>query len=111
MPLPLHDSSYFPALQQHCLSFPGVTEDHPWGDTAYKVHGKMFACVDKHPPLRVTVKADPSDADALVQHPLVAKASYVGRFGWVTITIEERAALELALGLIEMSYQLVARKR
>ena len=110
MTQPAHPSPYFSAIQQHCLGFPGATEDYPWGDIAYKIKGKMFACVDKAMPMQVTVKADPADADTLVQNPAITRASYVGRYGWVTIRIEETPTLELALGLIEMSHALV-RKR
>ena len=31
------------ALRQYALTFDGTHEDHPWGETVIKVHGKVFA--------------------------------------------------------------------
>ena len=107
----LHSSPYFPQLQAHCLTFPSVTEEYPWGDIAYKVNGRIFAAVDKTTPLQVTVKADPSDSETLLQHPAITKASYVGRYGWVTVTVEDEDVFNLALGLVEVSYGLVKKGR
>jgi predicted DNA-binding protein (MmcQ/YjbR family) len=33
----------------------------------------------------------------------------VGRYGWVSVAIEDEAALDQALALIEMSYELVRK--
>ena len=32
----------FERLRKRALGYPGATEDHPWGETAIKVNGKVF---------------------------------------------------------------------
>lgn len=106
-----HPSPYFPAVQAHCLSLPDAVEDYPWGEIVYKIKGKLFAAMGRSLPLRVTVKADPTDAHSLVQRQGIERAAYVGRYGWVTVTVEDTDTLNLTLGLIEVSYGLVRGKR
>ena len=69
----------------------------------------MFAALGGEEVTSVTVKAAPEDADVLVQMPHIAVAPYVGRYGWVTVAIEDEAALDQAMALISMSYDLVRR--
>ncbi len=106
-----HPSPHFPTVQAHCLSFPNAVEDYPWGDIVYKIKGKLFAATGRSLPLQVTVKAEPADADSLIQQPFIERAAYVGRYGWVTVTVEDPETLNLLLGLIEVSYDLVRGKR
>ncbi len=40
----------------------------------------------------------------------VEVASYVGRFGWVTVTVTGRDTLDLARCLIDLSYDMVRGK-
>ena len=90
----LPESLFAAEVQAFCLAFPGAYEDYPWGEVVYKVGAnKMFAMLSGRPGLQVTVKATPDDAAILTQFPNIAKASYVGRWGWVTITVEDEATL------------------
>jgi predicted DNA-binding protein (MmcQ/YjbR family) len=57
----------------------------------------------------VTVKATPEDAEELIEYPHISVAPYVGRYGWVSVAIEDEAALDQALALISMSYDLVRK--
>ncbi len=50
-------AAYFDAIQAHCLTKPGAVLDHPWGEFAFKVGGKMFVVTGDGSPLRLTVKA------------------------------------------------------
>jgi len=96
-------------IRNHCLAKPGAIEDEPWpGDTAWKVKGKIFAMGGKK---AVTVKSTPEKQSALVLLPAISKAAYVGRFGWVTIELQDKETLDLALDLIDESYAMVAGKR
>ncbi|MBS1715053.1 MAG: MmcQ/YjbR family DNA-binding protein [Armatimonadetes bacterium] len=88
-----------------CLSMPGAVEDHPWGDYAWKVGGKVF-CISGESGTGVTVKARPEDQEGLTQDPAVNVAAYVGRFGWVTVDVGA-GTTDLAEGLIADSYRLV----
>ena len=88
-PVLLPDSDYARALQAHCLALDGAWEDYPWGDVVFKVGAKMFAATGASLPVRVTVKATKDDAAVLAGLPIVAPARYIGRHGWVTITVAE----------------------
>jgi predicted DNA-binding protein (MmcQ/YjbR family) len=100
----------FDKIQAHCLAKPGAVQDEPWpGDTAFKVKGKIFAMGGHE---AVTVKNTVERQEMLVMHPHVRKAAYVGRFGWVTVDLVNSEALELAMDLIDESYEsVVAKKR
>lgn len=95
-------------VRARCMAKPGVVEEHPWDDTAWKVHGKIFAMGGGS---RVTVKATPDDQAVLTQQAAVSRAAYVGRFGWVTVEVTDQETLDLALELIDASFALVAHRR
>ncbi len=107
-PVLLPDSDYARALQAHCLALDGAWEDYPWGDVVFKVGAKMFAATGASLPVRVTVKATKDDAAVLAGLPSVAPARYIGRHGWVTITVADAATLDFARDLIVASHALVA---
>lgn len=95
-------------LRKHCMAFPGATEDYPWEEhVGWKVKGKLFA-IGGEDSNRVTVKSTLDKQAALVELEGVERAAYVGRFGWVTVTITDETSLDLAKGLIDESYELVA---
>ena len=95
-------------IRRHCLAKDGVTEEYPWGDVVWKVRGKIFAGAEdggNH----VTVCSDPAEQARLVEHPAIEVAKYVGRFGWVTVTVRDAKTLSLALELIDRSHARVAQ--
>jgi predicted DNA-binding protein (MmcQ/YjbR family) len=104
----LPDTEVARELQTYCLGFPGAFEDYPWGEVVYKVRGKVFCFLGGE---GVTVKATKDDAELLTQAPFIERAKYIGKHGWVTVTIEDESALSLAQELIATSYALVAPKR
>jgi predicted DNA-binding protein (MmcQ/YjbR family) len=97
-------------LRKHCMSKDGVVEEHPWGEVAWKVKGKMFA-LSSEGSTRVTLKATPEEQANLITHPCIEKAAYVGRFGWVVVDIQDKDTLGLALDLIDSSYAAVRGKK
>src|SRR5262249_39187806 len=105
-PMPLSKKQVFQQVRAHCLSKESAVEEHPWGDVAFKVGGKMFACTGEGA-AGVTVKATLEEQAILVQHPAIEAAAYVGRFGWVSITIGDAATLKLAKKLIDDSYEAI----
>jgi predicted DNA-binding protein (MmcQ/YjbR family) len=97
----------YASVREHCLSKQDVVEEYPWGDVVWKVRGKIFAA-SSDGNNRVTVKSSPDEQSRLIEHPAIEVAKYVGRFGWVTITIRSKKTLQLALELIDESYDSIA---
>lgn len=97
-------------VREHCLAKECATEEYPWGDVIWKVRGKIFAG-SSDGSNQVTVKATPEEQSTLIEHPAIEVAKYVGRFGWVTITVRNKRTLDLTLELIDRSYQSLASGR
>ena len=96
-------------LRKHCIAFPGAVEDYPWENhVGWKVKGKLYA-IGGEDSNQVTVKSMLDKQAALVELDGVEKAAYVGRFGWVTVTITDESSLDLAKGLIDESYAMIAK--
>ena len=110
-PVALPELPFSANLQAHCLSCEDAWEDYPWGEIVYKVGSKIFTFLGVNGALNgVTVKATLEDADFLCQLPHIERARYVGKYGWVSVKVEDEPAYEHARELIAMSYELV-RKR
>jgi predicted DNA-binding protein (MmcQ/YjbR family) len=93
------------------LSFPEAFEDHPFGPTdhVFKIGPKrMFGIMDEGPPLRLTVKLTAEEREVALLLPFVREARYVGRYGWVTATVEDTDGLRAALEWLRESYWLRA---
>ena len=97
-------------VREHCLAKDKATEEYPWGDVIWKIRGKIFAG-SSDGSNQVTVKATPEEQASLIEHPAIDVAKYVGRFGWVTVTIKNKKTLALTLELIDRSYDSLAPKR
>jgi predicted DNA-binding protein (MmcQ/YjbR family) len=102
---------YFRALWEHCRAKPGAEEDHPWGETVFKVGGKVFAFLGTPDQAGVTVKAPQDELDVLLGVSFIERAKYVGRYGWITVRIEDDEALSLALQLVDDSYDVIDSPR
>lgn len=111
-PVALPDHPYAPLLQAYCLEFDGAFEDYPWGDIVYKVGKKIFSTLHGEAAgVSCTLKAQPVDADFLIDLPHIERAPYIGRYGWVTVHVTDDATLEHARDLIAISYGLVVGKK
>lgn len=79
-----------------CQSMPAATCGYPFGDQAavFKVGGKMFALVTAEgPPEHITLKADPSDCEALrAQYESVRPGYYMNKRHWITIDLAPAVA-------------------
>jgi len=97
-------------VRKLALSFPEAYEDAPWGFPVFKVgDNRLFALLqDEGANAEVTVKLDSEEREIALLHPWVRVASYVGRYGWVTATIEDDDALETVLEWVRESYYLKA---
>jgi predicted DNA-binding protein (MmcQ/YjbR family) len=102
---------HYTALYEHAKTKPDAVEDHPWGEVVFKVRGKIFIFLGMGDKAAMTVKAEKEELEALLAMPNVEKAPYVGRYGWVSVRVDEAEQLELALELIDTSYELIRGKR
>lgn len=109
---------FYRRVWQHCRDKPDAFEDHPWGDTVFKVKAKgkakdkVFAFLGYPHSPSVTVKAPPDELDILLEAEFIQRSRYIGRYGWVTVSIGDEEALKLALELVDDSYDIVkSRKR
>src|SRR6185312_12848577 len=89
---------------------PGAVEEYPREEIIRKIGGKVFAITSKDSS-RVTLKSTPAKQSALIQHPHIEVAPYVGRYGWVTIDMVDEETLQLALKLADESYELAANPK
>jgi predicted DNA-binding protein (MmcQ/YjbR family) len=105
------------ALREYALSFPGATEDFPWGERVAKVKGKVFVFLGADPvpggPIGFSVKLPASGQDAL-DLPFTKPTGYgLGKSGWVSATFEAKddPPLEILKGWIRESYCAVAPRK
>jgi predicted DNA-binding protein (MmcQ/YjbR family) len=99
-------------LLAYALSFPGATEDHPWGEDVVKVRGKVFVFLGPPTSRRMTVKLVESHGHALSVDGAEPTGYGLGKSGWVTVPMRA-AGVDLALlrDWIEESYRIVAPRR
>ena len=95
------------AVRDLALSLPETYEDAPWGFPVFKVgDNKLFALLTA--PNELTLKLGSEEREIAYLHPWVRRASHVGRYGWITATIEDADALDTALEWLRESYYLKA---
>lgn len=101
------------ALRDFAMQFPLATEDHPWGETAMKVKGKVFVFLSRHKgKFYITTKLPVSGPSALGM-PFAEPTGYgLGKHGWVTSTFEEgdTVPVDLIREWIDESFRAVAPK-
>ena len=102
------------ALRRHGLALPEAVEDFPWGHTALKVRGKVFAFLDESEgTFSMTVKLPVSRDFALV-FDFAEPAGYgLGRSGWISCRFPpgETPDLDLLKRWIGESYRAIAPKK
>lgn len=105
------------AEEQLCdkaLSYPEVTEEHPWGERAMKVRGKTFAFIHLgDEALSISMKLPHTGVDALGL-PFAKPTGYgLGKSGWVTSRFGEsdEVPVDLLLEWMDESYRAIAPKR
>jgi len=97
-------------IRELALSFPRTYEDSPWGFPVFKVgENRMFAWMIEEPDaVHVTVKLTAEEREVTAYLPWVRRASYVGRYGWVTAAVTDEETLDAALEWLRESYWLKA---
>jgi predicted DNA-binding protein (MmcQ/YjbR family) len=98
-------------LRNHCLSLAGAEETFPFGPqtSVFKVGGKMFALSQLGAAsLRVSVKCEPSLADALRQtYAAVTPGYHLNKQHWNSVILDGSLPDETVVEMIEDSYDLV----
>jgi predicted DNA-binding protein (MmcQ/YjbR family) len=92
------------------LSLPATYEDSPWGHPVFKVgDNKLFAMMTHREDVcELTVKLTPEEREVTMLLSYVRRASYVGRYGWVTARITDEESLQAGLEWMRESYYLNA---
>ena len=105
--------SHSERIRALALSLPSTYEDSPWGFPVFKVgDNKLFAMMTDHDgDCELTVKLTDDEREVALQLPHVRRASYVGRYGWVTVRVGDEESLQAALEWMRESYWLRAPKR
>ena len=98
-------------LRELLLSFPGVTEEEPFGPevVVYKVMGKMFALVDYDSvPPTMNLKCDPERAlDLRDVHEAIRPGWHMNKRHWNTLGLDGSLRGALVTELVQHSYDLV----
>ena len=97
-------------LRKRALKYPGATEDHPWGETAIKVNGKVFIFLGED---GFSVKL-PQSRDIAHDLPFTEPTHYgLGKHGWVTVHLDQKKkpTMDLIEAWLDESYRAVAPKK
>lgn len=102
------------ALRSFALGLPKTTEDFPWGETVFKVRGKVFVFMGHGDSQEIgfSVKL-PGSGPIVLGLPSATPTGYgLGKSGWVSITFApgEVPPLDALCAWIEESYRAVAPK-
>lgn len=104
--------SLWEELRSYCLAFEGAVEEFPWSDVVFKVKGKVFVfTAGDRPTITLSAKPLAENRDMFLQLPGVKVAAYVGRFGWLSMTITDPSSLEIAKDMIAESYAQIAKTK
>jgi predicted DNA-binding protein (MmcQ/YjbR family) len=105
----------FNRLRAAALRYPGVREDHPWGESAFKVNEKVFVFTNvTKEALHLTVKLPRSREFALEMHAFTKPTGYgLGKAGWITATFgaKDKPPIDILEAWIDESFRTIAPKK
>jgi predicted DNA-binding protein (MmcQ/YjbR family) len=110
--MPMKTDRIAESIRKACLAYPETREDHPWGESAFKVKDKTFVFMGSGDAgLSFSVKLGPS-RDLALALPGSEPTHYgLGKKGWVTLRPNARTSLEVIRFLIDESFRAVAPKK
>lgn len=101
----------FKFIDHYCLAKPAATVDYPFDETTrvYRVANKIFALLsEEQDPLRLNLKCDPQDAEALrAQHPAIFPGYHMSKKHWNTLVLDGSLPEALLRELIDHSCDLI----
>lgn len=101
-------------LRAAALAYPEVHEDHPWGESAFKVRGKVFLFLNHgEDGISFSMKLPASREFALVWDFAAPTGYGLGKSGWITCKLDAKteADPDLLLGWLDESFRTVAPKK
>jgi predicted DNA-binding protein (MmcQ/YjbR family) len=103
------------ALQTYAAGFPEAWEDHPWGETVYKVGKKVFVFfgADEAGKIGLSVKL-PDSGEFALTFPFTEPTGYgLGKAGWVSASFAQGddVPVDMLRDWIDESYRAVAPKK
>jgi predicted DNA-binding protein (MmcQ/YjbR family) len=98
-------------VRAFAAGLPEAWEDHPWGESVFKVGKKVFVFLGVGDEGHLTVKLRDRHHEALAFEWVKPSGYGLDRGGWVSCTLPEDAPLEMVLGWVEESYRNVASKK
>jgi predicted DNA-binding protein (MmcQ/YjbR family) len=99
----------FARLRKFALTFPEAYKDHPWGEIAIKVRGKVFVFMGEE---GLTMKL-PQSKEFALEYPFTKPTGYgLGKSGWVSAEFKkgEKPPPDVLEAWIAESYRAIAPK-
>jgi predicted DNA-binding protein (MmcQ/YjbR family) len=104
----------FEKIRVFALRYPETREDHPWGESAFKVKDKIFVITNvTKDGLHVTVKL-PHSREFALEYPFTKPMGYgLGKSGWVTaeFAAKDKPPLDILEAWIDESFRAIAPKK
>ena len=99
------------SIRKRAMTYPHVTEEFPWGESAFKVKGKTFVFMrEEKDAVSFSVKL-PQSRDFALDLPGSEPTHYgMGAKGWVTLNPTKKIPNDVLYSLIDESYRAVAPK-
>ncbi|MFC3714361.1 MmcQ/YjbR family DNA-binding protein [Sphingoaurantiacus capsulatus] len=101
-------------LRAAALAYPETHEDHPWGESAFKVRGKVFLFLFRNDEgISFSMKLPASREFALIWDFTAPTGYGLGKSGWITCKLDAKTEVDpdLLLGWLDESYRTVAPKK
>lgn len=101
-------------LREYCISRANATESFPFGDDTlvFKVNGRIFALANLDGEPTVNLKCDPSLALELRErYASVIPGYHMNKKHWNTVILDGSIPDRLVLEWIDLSYNLVMKKK
>jgi predicted DNA-binding protein (MmcQ/YjbR family) len=100
-------------LRAICLALPGAEEVEAWGHPTFRVRGKIFATFGgEGDSAQMSVKCTHEMQASLVSSdPRFSIAHYVGKHGWVTLSMGSKVNWNEIEALVRESYRQIAPAR
>ena len=102
------------AIKRFSLSLPEAFEDHPWGETVFKVNKKVFVFSHASAELLSLSTKLPASHELALTLPFASPTGYgLGKSGWVTarFNAKDKIPVELLKQWVEESYRAIAPKK